>query len=50
MSRKNIFELINETYDLKSELERIKRLFVNEKIVEYVENDKLDVCAAIDKE
>ena len=32
MSRKNIFELINETYDLKSELERIKRLFVNEKI------------------
>ncbi len=47
MSRKNIFELINETYDLKSELERIKRLFVNEKIVEYAYERYCSVLDAV---
>ena len=31
MARKNIFEIISGTFDLKQELQRIKRLFEEER-------------------
>ena len=30
MARKNIFQLVEENYDIQSEIEKIDRLFINE--------------------
>lgn len=46
MSRKNIFELINETYDLKRELTRIKRLFTETGMINSTKGHGLTVLEA----
>lgn len=46
MSRKNIFELVNETYDLKRELTRIKRLFTETGMIGSTKGHGLTVLEA----